>query len=423
MASYINAQADFGVMADGNTDNTIALANALLAADNHGVRIELPGGRIKITDSLLAGIGDGGSNWSPRQAVKFSGQGAGFGVYGNPVPTIIDYYGTSTKFVFDFRGRICDVELSGMFIDCHGVGNGVYAQAMTGGRISNVKISNPAVVGIGLIGGTTIGGNYNTQNIYENIHVDLMSPSSVGLLMDGNGFGTVNNDNWLSQFHNMRIQTEAGATNAICANFRFTDSCSFYRCHFDSRNEPTSTGLVLDATANDGFPCGNAFYDCSIYNHKVIEDANHHIRKNYFYGFGTYDEEQVPTHPMLVGTTDTGLWFGPIGYVAGSGGIVTQAGSKSASVTLNKLSGQITTANSPISAGGYVTFLLYNSYLTSADLLLLNITAGNGNYGAYQVYQSDIQSGVAAVSIKNNAGIAFSDSLVIAFNVFKGTAL
>jgi hypothetical protein len=65
------------------------------------------------------------------------------------------------------------------------------------------------------------------------------------------------------------------------------------------------------------------FIDCSIKNIVVYEDSTHHIRKNYFSMHGTYDNEAIPSHSMLVGYTDTGLSFGPIGYTPGIGGVVT----------------------------------------------------------------------------------------------------
>ncbi len=43
--------------------------------------------------------------------------------------------------------------------------------------------------------------------------------------------------------------------------------------------------------------------------HKVLEDERHKIRKQYFYGFGTYDNEQRPSHEKLIGMTDTGEFF------------------------------------------------------------------------------------------------------------------
>jgi hypothetical protein len=139
-----------------------------------------------------------------------------------------------------------------------------------------------------------------------------LQPNSIGLLMDGDY--AIQNDTWISTFERVRIETVLGATNAVCAWFKFVDSCTFKRCHFDSTPEPTSIGVAFDALANHQFPAGMAFYDCSIKNHIVYEDGSHTIRKNYFYGFGTYDLEVIPTHSNLVGITDDGQVFGDFLY-------------------------------------------------------------------------------------------------------------
>ena len=83
---------------------------------------------------------------------------------------------------------------------------------------------------------------------------------------------------------------------------------SFYRCHFNTYKD-SSVGAVFDALDNNLFPCGMAFHDCSMVSHEVWEDSAHTIRKQYFIGFGTYDNEKVPTHPKLIGMTDTGDFF------------------------------------------------------------------------------------------------------------------
>lgn len=282
---------------------------ALNDLGSHGGDILLPGGAFTVEQSILVGTGNMSNIWSSRQGVRISGQGGGFGVYGGAVPTLLQWAGPANTFMFDVRGRISGVEISRLAIDCASVGDGVYLGAVSGSRFSDIKIIRPKNIGVAVIGGGAPVGNYNIYNVFENISVNLMVPNSKGLFMDGNGFGDFNNDTWLTQFRNTRIETVAGAFGAICAHFRFMDSCSFYRCHFEASPEPSSTGLVLDALNNDGFPCGNGFYDCSVSSIQVLEDENHKIRKNTFLNHGTYDGEVIPAHPAIVGITDTGRVF------------------------------------------------------------------------------------------------------------------
>ena len=82
---------------------------------------------------------------------------------------------------------------------------------------------------------------------------------------------------------------------------------TFQRCHINTYKPDDSLSLVLDATSNDGYPLGNAFYDCSVSATKVVEEGGAKIGYNYFIGSGTYDLENTPDHAKLWGITDTGV--------------------------------------------------------------------------------------------------------------------
>lgn len=306
---------DFGAVGNGVADDTAAIQNAINSLLARGGTVYLPGGRYKLTAQLFLGNGDGAGTESTKNAIKLLGEGAGFAVSGSLVPTILSWQGAlTTEPMLVIDGKISDGQLQGVFFECNGLAGGITATSFSGWTYKNIKIVNPApsAVALAIFGGGAPTGNYNIHNVFENISIALLQPSSVGLLMDGDF--SVQNDTWISQFRNMRIETVAGATNAVCAWFKFVDSCSFYRCHFDSKPEPTSNGIIFDSLANDQFPAGMAFYDCSIHDTTVLEDGSHKIRKNYFYGHGTYDLEITPTHPNLCGITDTGVVFGDFLY-------------------------------------------------------------------------------------------------------------
>lgn len=305
---------DFGYV-DGMADATAIIQRAIDSLPARGGRVRLPPGTINVTGLPRIGNGNGGATPSSKNGVKIVGAGAGFAVSGGLVPTILNYTGLlTTNPMLAINGQASDCEISGIFFACNGLCGGISLTSVSGTKISNVKIVNPSqgASAIALFGGTAPTGNYNTFNTFESINIALLSPSSIGILCDGNY--AFQNDTWISTFSRVRVETVSGATNAVCAWFKFIDSCTFTRCHFDSQPEATSLGVVIDATANDGFPAGMAFYDCSIYNHAVYENGTNHIRKNYFYGFGTYDNETIPTHPSLCGITDTGVVFGDFVY-------------------------------------------------------------------------------------------------------------
>lgn len=302
---------DYGAVGDGITDDYPAIQSAIDALDTRGGIVLFPSGTYNISSRLIVGDGNGSTINSTKNGVKLRGQGAGFAVYGSMVPTILKYTGPKTSSVLmEIKGKISDLEISGMFFDCNGDIGGISGTSFSGGNFKNLKIVNPAshTSAIHIMGGGSPTGNYNTFNIFENISIALLSSNSVGIFMDGNY--SLQNDTWISQLRNIRVETVAGATNATCAWFKFVDSCSFHRCHFDSKPEPTSQGVIFDATSNAGFPAGMSFYDCSVSNTTVYETPTNKIRKNYFYGYGSYDYEVIPAHPNLCGITDTGLVFG-----------------------------------------------------------------------------------------------------------------
>ncbi|WP_412474751.1 hypothetical protein ACK83U_00975 [Rhizobium sp. WW22] len=411
----------FGAVPNG-PDCASAFSISIALLSEKGGEIYVPGGEWWVASLLSIGNGDAGAAQSTRNAVKIVGEGAGFASYSSAVPSIIKYVGTATTaYILDYLGRICNCELHGILIDCNSLCGGLRFTSISGCRVDGIKIINPAskTIALKIQGGNAPTGNYNIYNFFGRISINLKNPESIGLRMDG--VIAASNDTWLSMFELVRIETVAGATKAVCAWLKFVDSISFHRCHFESSAEPTSFSLVLDALDNDQFPAGIGFYDCSIDKVTVYEDANHKIRKCVFANHGTNDEEALPDHPMLVGYTDNGLWFGPFGYALGAGGSVTQQTSKSTTVTLDKPTGVITMHPAAIPAGAVVSFILKNACITSADTLTPNITGG-GSYGAYHVGVSDVQNGVAVISVRNMTGGSLAEAISIGFTLTKGAA-
>lgn len=107
------------------------------------------------------------------------------------------------------------------------------------------------------------------------------------------------------------------------------------------------------------------------------------------------------------------------GIVAvGSGGVVTQASSKSTAVTLNKDSGEITMNGAALNAATIVSFTLTNSTLRAADLLVLNHVSG-GTIGSYGLTAS-CASGSATIYVRNNTAGNLSEAIVIRFTRVPG---
>jgi hypothetical protein len=107
------------------------------------------------------------------------------------------------------------------------------------------------------------------------------------------------------------------------------------------------------------------------------------------------------------------------GYIAGDGGMVTQATSKSTAVTLNKKCGQITMNAASLAADTVVTFVLTNSTIAATDLLVLNHDAG-GTAGSY-LLNAQCAAGSVSINVRNVTAGALAEAIVIGFAVIKAS--
>lgn len=112
---------------------------------------------------------------------------------------------------------------------------------------------------------------------------------------------------------------------------------------------------------------------------------------------------------------------GGIGYATGAGGAVTQATSKSTTVALNKVTGQITMNAAALAAGVEVVFTVTNTSVVATDVVVPSIASG-GTAGAYGVGISSTGAGTFDVVVTNQSSGSLSEALVINFVVLKGVA-
>ena len=103
-----------------------------------------------------------------------------------------------------------------------------------------------------------------------------------------------------------------------------------------------------------------------------------------------------------------------LGYTTDAQGTVTQATSKSTAVTLNKSAGQITMNNAALASVTNVTFTLNNSFISSHDILILNVGSG-ATAGAYNCWVSGLSAGAATITLRNISGGSLSEAVVINF--------
>jgi hypothetical protein len=118
-------------------------------------------------------------------------------------------------------------------------------------------------------------------------------------------------------------------------------------------------------------------------------------------------------------TTGSGLGYAA---AAGLGGTVTQATNRTTGVTLNTLTGAITTNNASLAAEAAAEFTVTNSKVTANDVVVASIKSGS-NGGDTDVVVSGIAAGSFNLKVCNNnpaAGTAETGAIVINFVVLKG---
>lgn len=105
--------------------------------------------------------------------------------------------------------------------------------------------------------------------------------------------------------------------------------------------------------------------------------------------------------------------------VAPSGGTIAQLTSKVTGVTLDKISGRITTFNDALAAATAASFTLTNSKIAVTDIIQTSIVSG-ATAGAYDVTVDAVAAGSCRISIYNRSVTPLSEAIVLNFAVIKG---
>jgi hypothetical protein len=105
-----------------------------------------------------------------------------------------------------------------------------------------------------------------------------------------------------------------------------------------------------------------------------------------------------------------------LGYTAAAQGTVTQATSKSTAVTLNKSAGRITMNGAALAGNTAVSFTLNNTYISSNDIVILNISGGAvADATAYTAYVSNLTTGSTVITLRNLTGTSQSEAVILNF--------
>lgn len=104
------------------------------------------------------------------------------------------------------------------------------------------------------------------------------------------------------------------------------------------------------------------------------------------------------------------------------GGTVTQATNRATGVTLNTISGQITTNGASLAAETAAVFTVTNSQVFADDVVVVSV-AGGSNGGNTTVLVTTISAGSFVISVANQnaaGGTAETGAILINFLIMKG---
>jgi hypothetical protein len=108
-----------------------------------------------------------------------------------------------------------------------------------------------------------------------------------------------------------------------------------------------------------------------------------------------------------------------LGYGTGAGGTVTQATSKSTTVTLNKICGQITMNGAALAASTSVSFTVNNTTVAATDTIIINIASGATTTSSYFVGTGSVSANAFTVHLRNISAGSLSDAVVLNYSVIK----
>ncbi len=114
----------------------------------------------------------------------------------------------------------------------------------------------------------------------------------------------------------------------------------------------------------------------------------------------------------------------PIGYATGAGSTVTQTTNRATGVTINALSGAITTDATSLAAEASAVFVVTNNKVEIGDVVVLSVRSGQVALNT-QLSVTAVANGSFSITVVNNnaaAGTAETGAIVINFAVIKAVS-
>ena len=140
------------------------------------------------------------------------------------------------------------------------------------------------------------------------------------------------------------------------------------------------------------------------------------------YGFHTF--QTAGAERMRIDSSGNVLVLsngGGLGYNTGSGGTVTQLTSKGTTVTINKITGRITTNNASIPANSVTQFQVLNNTVQATDNVIVTLFESGISLSPYALTAATLNTGGGFyVQVRNISVSAVADAVVFNFAVIRG---
>lgn len=110
-----------------------------------------------------------------------------------------------------------------------------------------------------------------------------------------------------------------------------------------------------------------------------------------------------------------------IGYATGAGAAVTQITNRSTGVTVNAVTGKITTDATSLAAAAEATFTVTNSAVAVGDVIVLSARSGQ-SAGTSLPFVSAVAAGSFDITLSNFGAGADTGAMIINFAVIKAVS-
>lgn len=309
LSDLLNAS-DFGVKADGVTNDTAAMVAAFAAMEATGRPLFLPSGVIMANpDALFIGNGSE-TNGSTYNGQKIIGAGASIA---NAAGTIIRAR-QAGNILFEVNGIIGGINISGIQFDCANLANsGIVTHSMSESVWTNFHISNFKFYGFRQLcrqgpaasAGWSAGCSFNQFLIAS----QFVGAYGAGIDVDGKPLNNYDphRNTWSTGTVAVNRFNGVGATSAMILGF--ADSNTFVEVDFAVNGGGQGYGVTYNSLTRTAFPQNNFMYGCSVTSFNVIEDGSHVSGTNLLVNHTTQDGETLPTHSKIIGFTDIGQWL------------------------------------------------------------------------------------------------------------------